>query len=218
MVYCRSGRKTKRDGIKFSAIVYMNDSVTIGIPEVYTSLQAKGQEIGFNMPSDLYIGSLLKTLISSKPAGRFLELGTGIGLSLSWMIEGLDSDSRLISIDNDPQLTAIAQTYFGADERVEIVCEDGAIWLKNYVGEPFDLIFADAWPGKYSEIDEVLDLLKPGGLYVIDDMSPQPNWPEGHEDNVNSLLTFLESRKDLFLTRMNWSTGVVVASKRTNVP
>ena len=32
------------------------------------------------MPSDLFIGTLLKTLITSKPKSKILELGTGIGL------------------------------------------------------------------------------------------------------------------------------------------
>lgn len=96
------------------------------------------------MPSDLYIGTLLKTLITSKPKSNLLELGTGIGLSLSWMLDGMDSESKLISIDNDPKLIEIANNYFGQDKRLEIICADGAEWIKNYVGEKFDLCFADA--------------------------------------------------------------------------
>ena len=173
----------------------------------------KSEEIGFTMPSDLYIGSFLKTLMASKPNSRFLEIGTGIGLSLSWMIDGMDSDSFLISIDNDQQLTAIAENYFGDDQRVELICDNGTEWIKGYTGEKFDLIFADAWPGKYSEIDEVLDLIKVGGFYIVDDMTKQPNWPEGHEENVKSLVAYLEKREDLTLTKLNWSTGVIMAVK-----
>jgi predicted O-methyltransferase YrrM len=76
------------------------------------------------------------------------------------------------------------------------------------------LIFADAWPGKYSEIEEVLTLLHHGGFYVIDDMSQQPNWPVGHEKNVERLIDYLENRSDLNLTKMNWSTGLVVCTKK----
>jgi len=32
---------------------------------------------------------------------------------------------------------------------------------------------------KYTHLDDALALLKEGGLYVIDDMSPQANWPAG---------------------------------------
>lgn len=132
----------------------MNDLNILDIPEGHEKIEAKSREIGFTMPSDLYIGTFLKTLISSKPGGHFLELGTGIGLSLSWMIAGMDADSKLISVDNDPQLMDIAQTFFGSDKRVQLVCQDGTAWIKGYSGNKFDLVFADAWPGKYSEIYE----------------------------------------------------------------
>ncbi len=192
----------------------MQDANFKDIPKIHSEIQRKSDEIGFTMPSDLYIGSLLKTLISSKKHANILELGTGIGLSLSWMIDGLDAHSTLITLDNDPELVEIAKSYFGEDDRLVIVCEDGAEWILNYEGDKFDLIFADAWPGKYSQIDEVLDLVKVGGYYVIDDMTSQPNWPEGHEENVNRLLEYLEKREDFSLTKMNWSTGVVIAVKK----
>ena len=192
----------------------MNQANILDRPPVYAALEAKSKEIGFTMPSDIYIGTLLKTLITSKPKANILELGTGIGLSLSWMIDGMDKDSRLITVDNDPKLSEIANAFFSSDRRVQIVCADGSQWLQNYTGEKFDLIFADAWPGKYSETEEVLELLKVGGLYVIDDMIPQDNWPEGHEENVVSLIAYLESRKDFHLTKMDWSTGVIIAARK----
>tara|TARA_R110002153_G_scaffold26309_8_gene82622 strand:+ start:1370 stop:1948 length:579 start_codon:yes stop_codon:yes gene_type:complete len=192
----------------------MNDTNIQDIPKIHTEITRKSEEIGFTMPSDLYVGSFLKTLIASKPNGRFLEIGTGIGLSLSWMIEGMDANARLVSVDNDDELISIASSYFGEDDRVELICQDGTEWIKEYSGAKFDLIFADAWPGKYSEIDEVLDLLKVGGFYIIDDMTKQPNWPEGHEDNVIVLTAYLEQREDLQLTKMNWSTGLIMAVKK----
>mgnify|MGYP000270818091 CR=1 FL=1 len=192
----------------------MIDSNIRDIPKIHSEIERKSIEIGFTMPSDLYIGTLLKTLIASKQKGRFLELGTGIGLSLSWMIDGMDSESKLITVDNDLELIKIAADYFGNDRRVEIVCQDGTEWIKNYQGEKFDLVFADAWPGKYSETDEILDLIEVGGFYVIDDMTAQPNWPNGHQDNVDGLVDYLEKREDFTLTKLNWSTGLIIAVKK----
>lgn len=191
----------------------MNDVIIRDVPTLYPAIQAKSEKIGFTMPSDLYIGTLLKTLMSSKPDGHFLELGTGIGLSLAWMIDGLSAKASLITVDNDPALIAIANNFFGHDERVDIVCEDGTTWINGYTGPAFDLVFADAWPGKYSETEEILALIKPGGFYVIDDMTTQQNWPAGHEDKVVWLVDYLEKRKDFTLTKMDWSTGVIVAVK-----
>lgn len=191
----------------------MNDSNIQDIPTIHSEIERKSAEIGFTMPSDVYIGTLLKTLISSKPAGRFLELGTGIGLSLSWMIDGMDADSKLITVDNDPELITIAKQYFENDDRIEIICENGTSWINNYKGDKFDLVFADAWPGKYSETDEILDLIKVGGFYIIDDMTAQSNWPKGHDKNVERLVSYLENREDFNLTKMDWSTGLILAVK-----
>ncbi|MGI9550787.1 MAG: O-methyltransferase [Aurantibacter sp.] len=189
----------------------MIDSNIRDIPKIHSEIERRSEEIGFTMPSDIYVGTLLKTLVSSKPGGRFLEVGTGIGLSLSWMIGGMDGDSSLITVDNDPDLIGIANEYFGTDDRVELVCRDGGEWIKNYHGEKFDLIFADAWPGKYSEIKEMLKLVNVGGFYVIDDMMAQANWPEGHQKNVEDLVEHLEGRIDFNLTKLNWSTGLIIA-------
>jgi predicted O-methyltransferase YrrM len=193
----------------------MNDSIIANKPKILPEIEVKSKEIGYSMTSDHYVGSLLKTLVTSKPKSRFLELGTGTGLSLSWMIDGMDADSRLITIDHDPKLTKLAQGYFGEDKRVEILCMDGAKWINNYRGEGFDLVFADAWPGKYSDIEKLLDLINVGGFYIVDDMSIQPNWPKGHDENVKHLVDYLEKREDFHMTKLNWSTGIILMTRKT---
>lgn len=195
----------------------MNDTEILKQPELYQELCLKSKEIGFTMPCDVYVGNLLKTLVSSKPKGHFLELGTGMGLSLSWMADGMDLDATLISIDNDAKLIRIARDFFGDDKRVTLVCADGTEWINNFSGNGFDLVFADAWPGKYSELDEILSLVNLGGFYIIDDMARQPNWPEGHEKNVGRLVRYLERKSDFTLTKMNWSTGLIIAVRTTNL-
>lgn len=189
----------------------MNDSNIQDTPAIHADIMGKSREIGFTMPSDVYIGTLLKTLISSKPKGRFLELGTGIGLSLSWMLDGMNEGATLVTVDNDPHLVAIARANFSHDKRTEILCEDGAQFILNYKGDAFDLVFADAWPGKYSELDELLELVKIGGFYIIDDMMLQSNWPDGHDKKAKDLIAYLEEREDFTLTKMNWSTGLIIA-------
>ncbi len=41
----------------------MNDSIILNKPEILTEIEAKSKEIGFSMPSDYFVGSLLKALI-----------------------------------------------------------------------------------------------------------------------------------------------------------
>ena len=192
----------------------MNDKNILDIPIAYQEILEKSKEIGFTMPSDLQIGSLLKTLIASKPNCNVLELGTGIGLSLSWLIEGLDANSSIISIDNDTELVNFAKTFFKTERRLNLICQDGSDWIQSYQGPLFDLIFADAWPGKYSDLDNTLALLKTGGFYIIDDMEEQANWPDGHAEKAANLIDHLEEREDLYLTKMNWSSGIIIATKK----
>jgi hypothetical protein len=61
--------------------------------------------------------------------------------------------------------------------------------------------------------EETIALVKEGGFYVIDDMLPQPNWPEGHAERVEQFISALEKRNDLALTKMNWSTGIIIVTK-----
>ncbi|HSD08228.1 O-methyltransferase [Flavobacterium sp.] len=189
----------------------MNDN-SIVLPKWYSEIKIDSEKISFTMPSDLQTGSILRTLIATKKEGRFLELGTGTGLSLAWMIEGMSAKSNLISIDNSSEYQNIAKKYFH-QPNVSFVCEDAEKWILNYKGQKFDLIFADAWPGKYAVLDETLNLLNSGGIYLIDDMLPQPNWPENHSENVEILIQNLEKREDIQLTKMCWSTGLILITK-----
>ncbi|MDN3635952.1 class I SAM-dependent methyltransferase, partial [Neolewinella lacunae] len=163
------------------------------IPPTYLKIDQATKESGFTMASDILTCSLLKTLAAAKPAGKFLELGTGTGLSTAWILEGMDKNSTLISFDHDEKFLSIAQQYLGQDERLALVLSDGEDWVKNNLGQKFDYIFADTWHGKYLLLDEVLEMLNPGGLYIVDDMLPQSNWPEGHEEKAINFVKYLES-------------------------
>lgn len=166
------------------------------------------------MASDPLTCSLLRTLASSKPSGKFLELGTGTGLSTAWILDGMDNESFLTSIDNDPLFLKIAKENLGDDHRLDLVLTDGDTWVKENADQKFDYIFADTWPGKYLLLNEVLSMLNKGGLYIIDDMLPQPNWPEGHQEKAIKLVEYLESRDDIFLTKQVWATGIIIAVRK----
>ncbi|HVW94488.1 MAG TPA: class I SAM-dependent methyltransferase [Mucilaginibacter sp.] len=183
-------------------------------PSAYQAIKEATEASGFTMPSEVLTCSLLKTLAASKPGGRFLELGTGTGLSTTWILDGMDGAATLVSIDNDETLLSIAKENLGVDKRLKLICTDGAEWIKQHTGQKFSFVFADTWPGKYLLLDEVLDMLEKGGLYIIDDMLPQHNWPTGHAEKATALLDYLDSREDIVLTKMGWSTGIVIITKK----
>lgn len=192
----------------------MTTEINQSIPDSYFDIDKATKKNGFTMPSDILTCSLLRTLAASKPASKFLELGTGTGLSTSWILDGMDNDSTITSFDNDETLLQIAQTFLGQDKRLKLIQSDGEEWVKSNLGKKFDYIFADTWHGKYLLLDEVLEMLNNGGFYIVDDMLPQPNWPEGHQEKVINFVKYLESRSDLIVTKQHWATGIIIAVKK----
>lgn len=183
-------------------------------PAAYDAIKTASERSGFTMASEVLTCSLLKTLAASKPGSKFLELGTGTGLATSWILDGMDSASTLVSIDNDADILSIAKDNIGVDKRLRLVCADAADWIKQNAKQQFSFVFADAWPGKFSLLDEVLAMVEKGGFYIIDDMLPQQNWPEGHANKVTDLLAYLDARDDLTLTKLGWASGVVIITKK----
>jgi predicted O-methyltransferase YrrM len=192
----------------------MTEVINQQFPKSYIDIDEATRITGFTMASDVLACSLLRTLAVSKPSGKFLELGTGTGLSTSWILDGMDDNSSLISIDNEPAFLEIAKRFLGTDPRLNLIAMDGGKWVEENNQQKFDYIFADTWHGKYLLVDEVLSMLTQGGLYIIDDMLPQPNWPDGHQEKVNKLISYLETKDDLLLTRLVWSTGIIIAVKK----
>ncbi len=192
----------------------MNETIKQSHPETYRAIAEETQRLGFTMPSDVQTCALLRTLAATKPAGKLLELGTGSGLATTWILDGMDRASTLVSFDHDDALLAIASKYLGHDRRLSLVRSDGADWVHANKGESFDFIFADTWHGKYLLLDEVLGMLRPGGLYIVDDMLPQPNWPDGHQEKALKFVARLESREDLWVTKQHWATGIIIGVKK----
>jgi predicted O-methyltransferase YrrM len=166
--------------------------------------------LGFTMASEPQTGALLRTLAASKPGGRFLELGTGTGVGTAWLLAGMDPASRLDSVESDPKALAIAQQHLGSDERVAFHLADAAVFLARAPQSHFDFIYADTWPGKFTHRDLALSLLRPGGIYFIDDLLPQPSWPTDHAPKVPPLLADLETRPGFVVTKLAWATGLMI--------
>ena len=188
----------------------MNDTILIKPPASLKQIEARSQNLDFGMASDPRTGALLAALAASKPGGRFLELGTGTGIGTAWLLSGMDASSTLISVDIRPEFQAVAKQVHGHDSRLTLVIEDGIHFLHNQQPRSFDLVFADAMPGKYESLDEALSLVKPGGFYVIDDMLPQANWPEGHDAKAAALIDRLSREPAFQIAPLSWSSGIIL--------
>lgn len=183
-------------------------------PAALPQILERTAALGFNMASEPLTGAFLKTLAASKPGGRVLELGTGTGISAAWLLDGMDSTSTLISVDVDPAPQQIARGILGTDNRLEIRTQDALAYLKSNNTPRFDLVFADAMPGKYDGLEHALAVVKPGGFFVIDDLLPQANWPDGHAAKVPVLIQTLAANPVFQMIPLAWASGIVIAVKR----
>lgn len=121
----------------------MTEEINQPLPKAYIGINEATKRSGFTMASDVLTCSLLRTLAGTKPAGKFLELGTGTGLSTAWILDGMDNDSSLISIDNEPEFLETAREFLGEDKRLNLIYTDGGQWMENNQHQKFDYIFAD---------------------------------------------------------------------------
>ncbi|MGI9416998.1 MAG: O-methyltransferase [Geminicoccaceae bacterium] len=184
--------------------------MTLTEPAVTETLHAEAAKHGFEESCAATTGALLRTLAAAKPKGRILNLGTGFGISCAWLLDGMSHDAELWTVDIDETGSAAAKAHL--DRRLHVVVEDAATFLEGAgaLGQRFDLIFADAMPGKYEHRDLALDLVAPGGLYVVDDLSPTTGWKEG-APLAKALIDEIEADPRFVSLNFDWSTGHLLA-------
>lgn len=122
-------------------------------------------------------GAFMTMLARMLGARRALELGTFTGYSAICIARGLTEGGLLVACELDPDRAETARANFdaaGVGERVEVrvgLAGEALDALRADAGEPFDLAFIDAdkvgYPAYY---EACLELLRPGGLIVLDNV------------------------------------------------
>jgi predicted O-methyltransferase YrrM len=182
-------------------------------PVMLDAILGDAARLGFAMSCENRTGALLAVLAASKPGGRLLELGTGVGAGTAWLLDAMTDDATLTSVELDPTVRAVAAARLGDDPRLKLVERDAAEWLTTYDGPRFDLAYVDCRPGKFTHLDQLIDLLNPGALYLGDDLLLQPTWPEDHQERVDAFLDHLPHQRRLRPVVMSWASGLVVAAR-----
>ncbi len=188
----------------------MNDRTIDTSPAVLEALLRASDASGFAMASEPTAGALLRVLAAAKSGGRFLEIGTGTGVGTAWLLAGMDGSSQLDSVDNDAVAQTIARQHLAEDSRVVFHLEDGAQFLLRQTPGSYDFIYADSWPGKFTELDAALSLVRVGGFYFVDDLLPQQNWPDGHAAKVLTLIEELLGRPSFAAVNLACSSGLML--------
>ena len=109
---------------------------------------------------------LLAVLAAGK---RVAEVGTAFGLGA----QALASTAReLVTVELDPERARVAREALAGLPNVEALEGDWAELLPPRA--PFELLFMDGggWKHDLAAAARMLELLAPGGLAVVDDMTP----------------------------------------------
>ncbi|WP_309226981.1 hypothetical protein [Streptomyces lunaelactis] len=79
--------------------------------------------------------------------------------------------------------------------------------LDTYSGPRLSLAYVDCRPGTFHRLADLIELLEPGGLCVVDDLLPQAIRHAGHQGRVGSFLAQLPDMANLRFTPLRWASG-----------
>jgi predicted O-methyltransferase YrrM len=189
----------------------------ISIPALSTQAQGIADRGQFKMSSEPRTGALLRTLVASKPGGNILEIGCGVGVGAGWLLDGMDADARLTSLEVHERIGGVAAKVLAADPRVEVVITDATEWLTGYDGPPFDFAFVDTTVTKFHRRDSLFAHLADGAIFVADDLLPQDSWAAEHPPRVELFRKEIMEEPHLVPTLIDWASGIVIATYRKNI-
>jgi len=136
---------------------------------------------------------LMAVLIRATGAAHLLEIGTSNGYSTVWLADAARATGgRLVSVDIDPERTAIARDNLrgaGLEQVVELRTEDAAATLGDLQDAGLDFVFLDSERPAYAGYwPELLRVLRPSGLLVVDNVL-------SHADEVAELMALVEAEE-----------------------
>jgi predicted O-methyltransferase YrrM len=132
----------------------------------------RGEDLGA-VPIGSGGGAVLRFIAASINAKSVVEIGTGAGVSGTWLLRGMAPDGVLTSIDVEAEHQRVAKQTFAAagftGPRVRLISGNALEVLPRLSDSAYDLVFVDAAKSEYLEyLTEAIRLLRPGGIVAMD--------------------------------------------------
>jgi predicted O-methyltransferase YrrM len=152
------------------------------IPPLVQAALDLGRVQGFERSCLPEVGRLLSILAAHVQAGIVGEIGSGTGVGAAWMLSHLAPTTRFVTVEADEQRAQAVQHLFRALPNALVIHDD---WHAILPYGPFDLLFVDAGaakapPGQQTDTtaaETILTALRPGGIVLLDDLTPEADWP-----------------------------------------
>lgn len=190
---------------------------------VVEAARRRGEQLGAD-PVEPSVGAALRMLAAAAAARAVVEIGTGVGVSGLWLLEGMPPDGVLTTIDAEAEHQRAAREAFlaagVAHQRTRVIAGRALDVLRRMTDGAYDLAFVDGDVESYpAYVEESRRLLRAGGLLAVDGMfgSDRVADPAARDETTRGLRDLARSLRDderLTTTLLPVGDGLLVAVKR----
>jgi predicted O-methyltransferase YrrM len=140
--------------------------------EVLIRARQRAAEVGVT-PIATGGGAVLRFLAAAVGARAVVEIGTGTGVSGTWLLRGMRRDGVLTSVDVEAEHQRLARETFAEEgiphNRTRLIVGQALQVLPRLADGGYDLVFVDADKKEYGEyLEQAIRLLRPGGVVAFD--------------------------------------------------
>jgi predicted O-methyltransferase YrrM len=169
-------------------------------------------------------GSVLSMLAAAGSAKAVVEIGTGTGVSGTWLLRGMRPDGVLTTIDVESEHQRIARRIFVeagfTPSRTRIIAGRGLDVLPRLADGVYDLIFVDSDAAEFSPCaDAALRLLRPGGTLVVNGALAggrisDPSARDADTVTIRELIRSMREAEEWTTALLPTGAGLLVAVRR----
>lgn len=137
----------------------------------FEQLREMSTELGAD-PVSPATGDLLRVLAAAKDARAVIEIGTGAGVSGLYLLEGMNPNGVLTTIDPEPEYHRTARAAFRgasvASHRTRLITDRALDVLPRMADDAYDMVLIDTPADEMPRyLDHAARILRRGGLLVI---------------------------------------------------
>jgi predicted O-methyltransferase YrrM len=169
-------------------------------------------------------GSIVRTLAAAVDAKNVVEIGTGAGVSALWLLDGMNPEGVLTSVDVEAEhqliaKDAIAQAGIAAN-RVRLINGRADEVLDRLTESAYDIVLIAGKPIDLADhITRALKLLRRGGLLIIDralwnDKLADPAQRDPDTVAIRGAVEGLANSEDFVGSLLQVGGGLLVAVKK----